>query len=614
MLMKRLLILATAMLCCLQGNGQTAGTQKDIMTPWGENLEQNRDEIPWTEYPRPQMVRENWTNLNGIWEYAITPKEAGMPERPDGEIRVPFAIESRLSGVQKNITDQEELWYFKTLQVPKNKKGENTLLHFGAVDWRSTVYVNGTEVGTHEGGFTPFSFNITPYLKYDGTDRLTVRVWDPTDLGYQPIGKQKMQPEGIWYTPVTGIWQTVWLETVPETHICEIKSLSDIDRSQLHVTVLSSDRETPLTAKITLKDTTGQVIATGTGETGKETVVAVTDPILWDTENPYLYDMQVELFDGKKKIDEVKSYTAFRKISMQKDANGLYRMYLNNKPLFHLGTLDQGWWPDGLYTAPSDEALRYDIEKTKAWGFNMIRKHIKVEPARWYYHCDKAGMLVWQDMPSGEIHTANRSEWKPQNMNDGRDASRTAQSKENYYQEWRDIIDMLYSSPSVVVWVPFNEAWGQFDTEQAADWTKKYDSSRLVNSASGGNHRNCGDILDLHAYPAPSMFLFDPERVNVMGEYGGIGFPVKGHLWKDDGNWGYISFKNGDEVTREYIKYAEILIDLIKKGFAGSVYTQTTDVEGEVNGIMTYDRKIVKMNEQMLKDINKKIIETLTDQ
>lgn len=318
--------------------------------------------------------------------------------------------------------------------------------------------------------------------------------------------------------------------------------------------------------------------------------------------------MTVSLSKDGKVLDEVKSYTAFRKISSKRDAAGIMRMQLNNQDLFQFGPLDQGWWPDGLYTAPTDEALLFDIKKTKDWGFNMIRKHVKVEPARWYYHCDKEGILVWQDMPSGDHGSYI---WDHHVYNGGKDNERTPESKANYYREWKEIMDLCISNPSVVVWVPFNEAWGQFETEKTAEWTKTYDPSRLVNPASGGNHRPCGDILDLHNYPAPDMFLFDPKRVNVLGEYGGIGLPVENHLWWNKRNWGYVQFKNSDEVTAEYVKYANILKDYVKRGFSAAVYTQTTDVEGEVNGLMTYDRKVIKIDEAAVKKANQSVINEL---
>ena len=481
------------------------------------------------------------------------------------------------------------------------------MLNFGAVDWKADVFVNDILIGSHKGGFTPFSFNITPYLTGKNNQKLVVRVWDPSDKGYQPRGKQTSRPEGIWYTPVTGIWQTVWLEPVAAAHVTSVKSISNIDNNTLNVTVGTSCDCNSGIVTVKLLDK-GQVVATAKGVQGKELRLSVQNPTLWSPSNPYLYDMTVSLSKDGKVLDEVKSYTAFRKISSKRDAAGIMRMQLNNQDLFQFGPLDQGWWPDGLYTAPTDEALLFDIKKTKDWGFNMIRKHVKVEPARWYYHCDKEGILVWQDMPSGDHGSYI---WDHHVYNGGKDNERTPESKANYYREWKEIMDLCISNPSVVVWVPFNEAWGQFETEKAAEWTKAYDPSRLVNPASGGNHRPCGDILDLHNYPAPDMFLFDPKRVNVLGEYGGIGLPVENHLWWNKRNWGYVQFKNSDEVTAEYVKYANILKDYVKRGFSAAVYTQTTDVEGEVNGLMTYDRKVIKIDEAAVKKANQSVINEL---
>ena len=434
-----------------------------------------------------------------------------------------------------------------------------------------------------------------------------VRVWDPSDKGYQPRGKQTSNPEGIWYTPVTGIWQTVWLEPVAENHITSIKAIPNVDAKVMNVTVGTSACASSI-VEVKLLDK-GQVVATGKGIQGQEIRLGVNNPTLWCPSNPYLYDMQVSLLQKGKVVDQVKSYTAFRKISVGKDKSGIKRMYLNDKPLFQYGPLDQGWWPDGLYTAPTDEALLFDIQKTKDWGFNMIRKHVKVEPARWYYHCDKEGILVWQDMPSGDMGNS----WAPHTYNGGTDKQRTPESVANYYQEWKEIMDLCMSNPSIVVWVPFNEAWGQFDTEKVVAWTEAYDPSRLVNPASGGNHRPCGDILDLHNYPGPDMFLSDPQRVNVLGEYGGIGLPLENHLWWNKRNWGYVQFKDSEDVTAEYVKYANQLKDFVKRGFSAAVYTQTTDVEGEVNGLMTYDRKVIKINEAKVKAANQAVIQSLSE-
>lgn len=603
--MRKLFLAICALAAVWQADAQWKPVGDKIKTDWAEKV--NPQQV-LPEYPRPQLERPDWQNLNGEWEYAIKPKGEAEPAAFDGKILVPFAVESSLSGVQKEVGESNELWYKRTFTVPSAWKGKDILLNFGAVDWKADVFVNDILIGSHKGGFTPFSLNITPYLTGKSTHKLVVRVWDPSDKGYQPRGKQISNPEGIWYTPVTGIWQTVWLEPVSASHVTAIKSIPDIDRGVMNVTVSTqSPSACSDIVEVKLLDK-GQVVASAKGVSGKELRLAVQKPTLWEPSNPYLYDMTVSLSKNGKRVDEVKSYTAFRKISMKRDAHGIMRMQLNNKNLFQYGPLDQGWWPDGLYTAPTDEALLYDIVKTKEWGFNMIRKHVKVEPARWYYHCDKEGMLVWQDMPSGDMG----NQWAPREYNGGTDKKRSEESICNYYQEWQEIMDLCVSNPSVVVWVPFNEAWGQFDTEKVAEWTKRYDGSRLVNPASGGNFRATGDILDLHNYPGPDMYLFDPARVNALGEYGGIGLAVEGHLWWNKRNWGYVQFKNSDEVTAEYVKYARQLKELVAKGFSAAVYTQTTDVEGEVNGLMTYDRKVLKINEAEVRAVNQEVIRSLS--
>ena len=602
--MKRILLLCGALLCAFASQAQWQPAGDKIKTEWSETVNP-KHVLP--EYPRPQMVRGEWSNLNGEWEYAIRAKGGVEPTAYDGNILVPFAVESSLSGVQKIVGADNELWYKRTFDIPSSWKNKNIILNFGAVDWKADVFVNDILIGSHKGGYTPFSFDITPYLKGQKGQKLTVRVWDPSDAGFQPRGKQVAKPEGIWYTPVTGIWQTVWLEPVASNHITAIKAIPDVDNSVVGVTVSTSESSVTDIVEVKISDKNNKVVATAQGVQGQEMRLQVKDAELWSPENPYLYDMKVTLL-GKQK-DEVKSYTAFRKISVQKDAAGIYRMCLNNKPLFQYGPLDQGWWPDGLYTAPTDEALLYDIKKTKDWGFNMIRKHVKVEPARWYYHCDREGILVWQDMPSGDMG----NQWGPREYNAGTDKNRTQESISNFYTEWKEIMNLCMSNPSVVVWVPFNEAWGQFDTEKVVAWTEAYDPSRLVNPASGGNHRACGDILDLHNYPGPEMYLADPMRVNVLGEYGGIGLALDGHLWWNNRNWGYIQFKSSDEVTAEYVKYAKELKTLVKKGFSAAVYTQTTDVEGEVNGLMTYDRKVIKINEDAVRKINKEVIDSMNN-
>lgn len=574
-----------------------------IMTEWAAKIDVE-NVLP--EYPRPIMERADWINLNGLWNYAISPVGQAMPQSYDGRILVPFAVESSLSGVGKSLGEKNELWYQRQFSVPPKWKGHRILLHFGAVDWKADVWVNKVKVGQHTGGFTPFSFDITPAL-LNGENELIVKVWDPTDKGPQPRGKQVSKPGGIWYTPVSGIWQTVWLEPVPIRSIVNIKTTPDIDRNKLTVEVMTDHQM--LSDKLEVKVLEGkQLVAVGSSVNGIPVEITMpSDVKWWSPDSPFLYDMEICLYSENKLIDKVKSYTAMRKYSTKRDKNGIVRLQLNNKDLFQFGLLDQGWWPDGLYTAPSDEALVYDIQKTKDFGYNMIRKHIKVEPARWYTHCDRLGVIVWQDMPSGD----KNPEWQNRTYFEGAEFKRSAESEAIYRKEWKEIIDCLKSYPCIGTWVPFNEAWGQFKTPEIAEWTKQYDPSRLVNPASGGNHYTCGDMLDLHNYPGPEMYLYDAQRATVLGEYGGIGLVLKEHLWEPNRNWGYVQFSTSQEATDEYLKYANMLKDMIARGFSAAVYTQTTDVEIEVNGLMTYDRKVIKLDEQKLKRANTEICESL---
>ena len=583
-------------------SGQWSPAGDKIKTNWANKID---PENVLPEYPRPILERTEWKNLNGLWDYAILPAGRTEPSNFDGKILVPFAVESSLSGVQKEVGDKNELWYRRTFTIPSTWKGKNILLHFGAVDWKTEVFINDIKIGTHTGGYTPFCLDITPFLK-SGNQKLTVKVWDGTDRGFQPRGKQVSRPEGIWYTSVTGIWQTVWLEPVNEEYITNVKSVPDIDNNLLSVDV--SAKNTRFSDIVEVKILSGgSIIASAKAAPCQTLDLNIPDAKLWSPESPFLYDMEITLYADGKIMDKVKSYCAMRKISTKRDENGIVRMQLNNKDYFQFGPLDQGWWPDGLYTAPTDEALAYDIQKTKDFGFNMIRKHVKVESARWYTHCDRLGILVWQDMPSGD----RSPQWQNRDYFDGTDLKRSPESEANYRKEWKEIIDFASVYPSVIVWVPFNEAWGQFKTAEIAEWTKAYDPSRLVNPASGGNFYHTDDILDLHNYPGPEMFLYDAERATVLGEYGGIGLPMEGHLWQTDRNWGYVQFKNSKEVTDEYIQFAEQLKRMIKSGFSAAVYTQTTDVEGEVNGLMTYDRKVIKLEEDRLRKVNREICNLL---
>ena len=588
----------------VQAHAQWKPVEGKIKTRWAEQV--NPDNV-LPEYPRPIMERAEWKNLNGLWEYAIIEKGSHTPTSFDGQILVPFAVESSLSGVGKRVGESKELVYRRTFDVPSAWKGKKVLLHFGAVDWKADVWVNGIKVGSHTGGFTPFSFDITGALQSKGDNTLLVKVWDPTDKGFQPRGKQVSDPNGIWYTPVTGIWQTVWLEPVNASHIDELRITPDIDNNLLYLDPVMENATADDLVEVAVWDGQTQV-ASGKSINGETVQIEMPEDVkLWSPASPFLYTLRITLKHQGKEVDKISSYAAMRKFSSRRDADGIVRLELNNKPLFQFGPLDQGWWPDGLYTAPTDEALVYDIQKTKDFGFNMIRKHIKVEPARWYTHCDRLGIIVWQDMPSGD----RNPEWQNRKYFDGTEMKRSFESESCYRKEWKEIMDCLYSYPCIGTWVPFNEAWGQFKTVEIAEWTKQYDPTRLVNPASGGNHYTCGDMLDLHNYPAPEMYLYDAQRATVLGEYGGIGLVMKDHLWEPNRNWGYVQFNSSKEATDEYLKYADMLLQLIKRGFSAAVYTQTTDVEVEVNGLMTYDRKVVKLDEARVAEMNKRICRSL---
>lgn len=600
---KSILAICIAASLAVTASAQWQPTGEKLKTKWAEEI--NPEKV-LPEYPRPVMERNEWKNLNGLWNYAITEK-GKSPASYEGQILVPFAVESSLSGVGKTVGADKELWYQRTFTVPTSWKGKKVMLNFGAVDWKADIWLNDVKVGQHTGGYTPFSLDITAALAAKGDNKLVVKVWDPTDRGPQPRGKQVNRPEGIWYTAVTGIWQTVWLEPVADYHISDIRTSSDIDRKKLTIDVATNAKSSSEVVEVKIYDNK-QLIATGKGLNGQTIEIQMPDNAkLWSPDSPFLYSMEVVLTHGGKVTDKVNSYTAMRKYSTRRDKNGIVRLQLNNQDIFQFGPLDQGWWPDGLYTAPTDEALAYDIQKTKDFGFNMIRKHVKVEPARWYTHCDKIGMIVWQDMPNGD----REPEWQMYNYFTGNELNRTAESEACYRKEWKEIMDYLYNYPCIGVWVPFNERWGQFKTVEITEWTEKQDPSRLINPASGGNHFPCGDMLDLHHYPNPSLDFYDAGRATVLGEYGGIGLALKDHLWEPNHNWGYVKFNTSQEVTEQYLKYADELYQLISRGFSAAVYTQTTDVEMEVNGLMTYDRKIIKIDEPKIKAANSKICNAL---
>ncbi|WP_114778575.1 glycoside hydrolase family 2 protein [Botryobacter ruber] len=606
--MRRSVLLVAAFLCSFLAKAQEQKLNPvGMKTSWGEKV---TAENAWREYPRPQLVRSEWMNLNGYWDYAIVPREAKEPKQFDGKILVPFCAESSLSGVGRIVQPDQKLWYNRTFVVPAGWKGKSVLLHFDAVDWETTVWLNGKKVGEHKGGSDPFSFDVTRYLRKGGQQQLVVSVWDPTDTDTQARGKQVLEPKGIWYTPVTGIWQTVWLEPVAKAYVASILPEPDIDQNKVIIKhqVNGAGGNEQLVIKV-LKD--NKVVAEKTAAANKPVEIAIPDPELWTPYYPELYRLEVQLKDGSKTLDKVKSYFAMRKIAKGKDAMGYERLMLNNQPLFQYGTLDQGWWPDGLLTPPSEEAMRYDMDMLKEMGFNMLRKHIKVEPSRYYYYADSVGLLVWQDMVTG-FKTEDREiqHIKAEAKEDWR---RPKASAQQFEQEWKSIIDHLRFFPSIVVWVVFNEGWGQYDTKRLVDWTQQYDPTRIINGVSGWTDRGVGDMNDAHHYPGPGMEPAEenPGRIIVLGEFGGLGLPIEGKIWNPNmRNWGYRTYQTSDELHKEYAKLMHNMYPMIHRGLAAAVYTQTTDVEGEVNGLITYDRKKVKIEPELLRILHKPLYNT----
>ncbi len=557
-----------------------------LLTAWAKEV--SPDNVH-PEYPRPQMVRESWLNLNGLWEYAVRPRNDDWDRKADGRILVPFPIESALSGVNRRVSAAERLWYRRAFTLPDDWKGQRLLLNFEAVDWEARVWVNGHEVGGHRGGYSPFALDITAALRPQGGEQeIVVAVWDPTSDGDQPRGKQINNPHGIWYTPTTGIWATVWIEPAAmDGYIRSVKITPDYDGRavsfeadvvgapagwDVQVAAREPGRETP--------------VVTGSEKAGRAVTLVHPRFEPWTPDTPKLYDATVTLRHNGRVMDVVETYFGLRKIEVKADHEGINRLMLNNQALFQYGPLDQGFWPDGLYTAPTDAALRYDLEITKKYGFNMVRKHVKVEPRRWYYWCDKLGLLVWQDMPSGDRYIGPADP----------DIERIAQSAEQFETELKEVIDTLHNHPSIVMWVPFNEGWGQYDTPRITQWVKEYDPTRLVNNTSGWADRAVGDVHDVHVYPGPGMPPVEPTRAAVLGEFGGLGLPLEGHTWQDKENWGYQNFPDPKALTDAYVKLLFRMRPLIGQGLSAAVYTQTTDVEIEVNGLMTYDRAVLKID------------------
>ena len=591
-LRRRALMVASLALVAFGPIGAQAGdgtpVKGPLATKWAADI---KPDAPLPEYPRPQLVRTDWANLNGVWQFAFGKEGEPAPvgKNLDDKILVPYPVESALSGVMKPV-ENGRVWYRRTFHVPTVWRDRRLILHFGAVDWEATVWVNGVELGTHKGGYDAFDYDITDALKPDGQgdQEVIVRVFDPTDGGTQPRGKQVKKPGGIFYTPTTGIWQTVWIEPVAKAaHIAGLKVVPDIDGLRLMVTAnVVGDDLAGMEVAVKAFDGPLGVSASAGAKPDQMMAMKIGTPKLWSPENPFLYGLKVELRRKGETVDQVSSYAGMRKIDIAKDDKGVNRIRLNNQAIFQVGPLDQGFWPDGLYTAPTDEALRYDVEITKKLGFNMTRKHVKVEPDRWYYWCDRLGLLVWQDMPSGDKSIS------PEDP----DITRSPESARQYDLELKEMIDGLQGHPSIVTWVVFNEGWGQFDTKRVADWTKGYDPTRLVDAASGWADRaGVGDLHDYHHYPRPAAPPLEAKRAGVLGEFGGLSLGVDGHTWQKE-IWGYAGTASSSELTRKYEQ-------LLKEGYAmkdaqglnALVYTQITDVETEANGLLTYDRGILKV-------------------
>lgn len=594
MLTKKILIITTVIItvvsCRQKEPAEWSPADNPLLTQWAGDIDPAN---PWPEYPRPAMVREEWTNLNGFWDYAITEKDHQVNEW-DGKILVPYPIESALSGVKKRINENQVLWYKRDLVIPSSWKDKRIILNFEASDWQTSIWIDNKAAGEHKGGYDPFSFDISDYVKAGERHELRVRVWDPTDEGTQPAGKQVNEPGSIWYTPSSGIWQTVWMEPVDDIYIKSFRISTDISEGTIMIQpeISSFGEGLNLRAEI-LKD--NKVIQATESKSDEDIILKLDDYELWSPDNPVLYDMEIKLIKEGEIIDRIKSYAGFRKISLGKDGDDYLRILLNDEFVYQNGPLDQGFWPDGLYTPPGDEAMRYDLEMIKKMGFNMLRKHVKVENRRFYYWCDKMGLLVWQDMPNGDKHIGRNDE----------DITKSAQAAGQFELELSRMIQTKFNHPSIIVWVPFNEGWGQYDTERITRLIKSIDPGRLVNSASGWTDRGTGDIIDIHNYPEPVAPPAEESRAAVLGEFGGLGLPIKGHTWEER-NWGYENMDDSASLLKKYEDfYYEVYSFVENEGLSASVYTQITDVETETNGLLTYDRKKDKMGYENLYRANK---------
>jgi len=566
-------------------------------------------ELPLPEYPRPQFERACWQNLNGEFDYFISSRGEKWISDYSGKITVPFAVESALSGVEKPLKPSDRLWYQKKFTLDDSLKGKNVLLHFGAVDWQCKVYINKELVGTHTGGYCAFSFDITEYLT-DGENTLTLCVYDPTESGWQQRGKQDNHPHGFWYTATSGIWQTVWLEGVNECRIDKIKVVPDIDRGIVNIKSFTTHDDVK-TLSLTVFDGGDEIVCK---DISLDEDVEIPNFKLWSPEEPNLYYFTLELKKDGEVLDSVKSYFGMRKFNIGKDKFGVLRLFLNNEPYFQRGLLDQGYWPDGGLTPPCDEAMIFDIKEMKRFGFNMLRKHIKMEPMRWYYHCDRLGMIVWQDMMSGGAYIGDFYAGVLPNLGikvkDDKYKTFSREEKkarDDYKRELTEMIEQLYNVVSIYCWVPFNEGWGQFDALKICNYVKSLDGTRVVDHASGWYDQGGGDIQSMHKYVFPvTMPKLDKKRAFVITEFGGYQNRVPGHTWSEDKTFGlYLKFKNKSTLTAAYKKlFDKQIIPLVDKGLCGTIYTQVSDVENEYNGIYTYDRKVLKIEESVIKEIN----------
>ncbi|MBP3938717.1 MAG: glycoside hydrolase family 2 [Clostridia bacterium] len=580
----------------------------ELKTRWTETVDLD---CPLPEYPRPQLVRQDWQNLNGRFEYAITGLDDSFPEKYDGEIIVPFAPECYLSGVCRTVDADNYLWYKKSFKLDSCFEGKRVMLNFGAVDWKCWVYINGKLVTEHKGGYVPFSVDITSALT-EGENELIVRVYDPTDAYWQDRGKQVRESKGFWYTATSGIWQTVWLEPVEDIYVKKIKITPDIDNSLVKI---STDFNGDAVIKAIVKE--GEKIVFAGEIDRKDAEIKIKNPRLWSPEDPFLYDIALALCNETGNIyDTVSSYFGMRKFSIGYDDKRIPRLCLNNKPYFQSGLLDQGYWSDGGLTAPCDEALIFDIKAMKELGFNMLRKHIKVEPHRWYYHCDRLGMIVWQDMVCGAekidnfvvgflpnigIRKADDSNYRLFKV--APEECRREHEKAMY-----ETIDNLYNFTSIGCWVPFNEAWGQFDAKRIGTQLKEYDPSRIVDHASGWHDQGGPEINSMHRYILPVTMRRNDGRPFALTEFGGYSRKIENHMWNAKKSFGYIMFKDKDSLTKAYKHlFEKQIIPKISKGLCATVYTQVSDVEFEVNGIFTYDRELLKIDGDTIKEINKKM-------